>query len=239
MLSCSAKVCPSSPLPRGEPRTLDIVTGVTEPGSRSRPGTELVEDVARLQQNFPLLARQRRLGAEAKRTHRRLLAALIREGRPPTDLDPAIVKRLAAEDVIVTEAGRITGAYPFSLVATPHRIRIGDTSIYAMCAIDALAISAVWKVSTRTESECAVTGGPIHVEQQPPSVVAEPSDLRLGVRWQAPRGSASTSMCREMVFLADPSVALRWQRDGAEASIYTLEEGVEFGRRFFDPLLVD
>jgi mercuric reductase len=179
------------------------------------------------------------MGAEAKRTHRRLLAALIREGRPPTDLDPAIVDRLAAEDVIVTEAGRIAGAYPFSLVATPHRIRIGDTSIYAMCAIDALAISAVWKVSTRTESECAVTGAPIRVEQQPGSVVAEPSDLRLGVRWQAPRGSASTSMCREMVFLADPSVARRWQRDGAEASIYTLQEGVEFGRRFFDPLLVD
>lgn len=212
---------------------------MTDPASRTRSATDLVEDVARLQQNFPLLARQRRLGAGAKRTHRRLLTALVRDGRPPLDLDPAMVERLAAEDVIVTEGDRITGAYPVSLAATPHTISIGSNTIYAMCAIDAVAISPVWKVPTRIESECAVTGARIRVEQQPGSVEAEPSDLRLGVRWQAPRGSASTSMCREMVFLANPLVARRWQRDGSEASTYTLEEGVEFGRRFFEPLLVD
>jgi hypothetical protein len=212
---------------------------MTEPASRPRSATDLVEDAARLHQNFPLLARQRRLGAEAKRTHRRLLTALVREGRPPTDLDPAMVERLAAEDVIVTEGGRITGAYPFSLAATPHRIDTGETTLYAMCAIDAVAISPVWKVPTRIESECAVTGAPIRVEQHPGSAGAEPPDLRLGIRWQAPRGSASTSMCREMVFLADPPAARRWERDGSEASTYTLEEGVEVGRRFFQPLLVD
>lgn len=212
---------------------------MTDPAFAATHPADVAEEVARLQQIFPLLARQRSLGEAAKRTHRRLLATLALEGRPPADLDAAIVERLAAEDVIVMDAGRMTGAYPFSLVATPHRVWIGTTGIYAMCAIDAVAISAVWKVPTRIESECALTGTPIRVDQDPGSASADPSDLRLGIRWQAPRGSASTSMCREMVFLADPSVARRWQQGGGEASIYTLDEGIEFGRRFFAPLLVD
>ena len=208
----------------------------TEPS----PAPDIEADVARLATNFPLLARQQNMGPDVIREHRRLLDGIAREGRPPTGLDPAALERLAAEDVIVVEEGRVTGAYPFSLAPTAHRVRIGENATtYAMCSIDAVAISPVWAIPVHIESICAVTGAPIRIEQNGERGVSDPGDIRLGIRWQAPRGSASVSMCREMVFLADPFVARRWKDEGGEASTYSFEEGIEFGRRFFQPLLID
>lgn len=201
---------------------------------------DIAADVARLQEIFPLNARQRSMTEHVVREHRRLLNAFAREGRPPTDLDPLVLERLAAEDAIVVDEGLVTGAYPFSLVPTPHRVRIdGNATTYAMCSIDAVAISPVWGLPVHIESVCAVTGAPIRIEQNGNRGVSDPGDARLGIRWQAPCGSASASMCREMVFLAGPRVARHWQEEGGEASTYGLDEGIEFGRRFFQPLLTD
>lgn len=213
---------------------------MTHPLAPSAPGVDLVRDVARLLDNFPLLTRQRAMTPDLRRAHRHLLNTIAHEGRPPTDLEPWAVRTLAAEDVIVADEHGITGAYPFSLMPTGHRLRIGGkVEVYAMCSIDAVAVAPVWRLPTRIESTCAYTGVPIHVDQQPDGAKSDPGDVRLGIRWQVPQGSASTSMCREMVFLAGPDAARGWQEDGGEASVYTMEEGIEFGRRFFAPLLVD
>lgn len=212
---------------------------MTHLSAHDPPTPDIAADVARLAANFPLLARQQSMGREVIREHRRLLDGIAREGRPPTDLDSAALERLAAEDVIVVDEGRVTGAYPFSLAPTPHRVRMGENATtYAMCSIDAVAISPVWGIPVHIESVCAVTGAPIRIEQNGDHGVSDPGDVRLGIRWQAPCGSASASMCREMVFLADPFVARRWE-EGGEASTYSLAEGIEFGRRFFQPLLID
>lgn len=213
---------------------------MSHPSAPSSPGVDVSGDVARLRSNFPLLARQRALAPDLRQAHRHLLNTIVHEGRPPTDLDSSGVRTLAAEDVIVADENGITGAYPFSLTPTAHRLRIGDTvEVYAMCSIDAVAVAPVWGLPTRIESTCAFTGVSIRVDQRQDGAGSDPGDVRLGIRWQVPQGSASTSMCREMVFLAGPDAARGWQEDGGEASVYTLEEGIEFGRRFFAPLLVD
>ena len=92
----------------------------------------------------------------ARQVHRAMLAAVAETGRPPRrcDLeriasdhgaDPAVLAELAGRDVIAFGSdGEIRAAYPFS--PTPTQIEVtwaGGPVMYAMCAIDALGISAM------------------------------------------------------------------------------------------------
>ncbi len=86
-----------------------------------------------------------------------MLAAFAETGWAPprTDVDGAIADRglevgsvlseLAECDVLaLDEQGEIRAAYPFSPVQTRHRVtRAGGPTMYAMCAIDALGMSAM------------------------------------------------------------------------------------------------
>ena len=97
------------------------------------------------------------LSGPALQVHRAVLAAFVRTGRPPAhgDLerlarecgaDPdAVLAELADSDVLAFAAdGEIRAAYPFSAVATPIQVSwAGGPDAYAMCAIDALGMSAM------------------------------------------------------------------------------------------------
>jgi Alkylmercury lyase len=55
--------------------------------------------------------------------------------------------------------------YPFSTLTTPHRVRIsGDVTVFAMCAIDALGVSAMAGLPVVIESADPSTGEPITVK---------------------------------------------------------------------------
>ena len=93
----------------------------------------------------------------ARQVHLAVMAAFAGTGRAPArgelersalahDADPAaVLAELAARDVIAFGAdGEIRAAYPFSPVPTPIQVRwAGGPLTYAMCAIDALGISAM------------------------------------------------------------------------------------------------
>ncbi len=97
------------------------------------------------------------LTGPARRVHRSVLAAFAHAGRAPgradlarladeSDASPqAVFAELSERDVIAFGPdGEIRAAYPFS--ATPTSIRVswpGGPLAYAMCAIDALGISAM------------------------------------------------------------------------------------------------
>jgi alkylmercury lyase-like protein len=101
--------------------------------------------------------RAERLSAAGRQLHRAVLTAFIATGQPPTQAeleriarghnsDPsAALAELAAADIIAIDGrGDIRAAYPFSPVATPIRVSWdGGPRAYAMCAIDALGISAM------------------------------------------------------------------------------------------------
>jgi hypothetical protein len=98
-----------------------------------------------------------RLSDPARQVHRAVLAAFAATGQPPAraDLDrlarcqaadpDRVLSELAAADLLAfTMHGEIRAAYPFS--PTPTAIRVswgGGPPAYAMCAIDALGISAM------------------------------------------------------------------------------------------------
>lgn len=93
----------------------------------------------------------------ARQVHLAVLAAFAETGRPPArgaleriaragGADPAAVRaELAGRDVIAFDSdGEIRAAYPFSPAPTPIQVSWeGGPVTYAMCAIDALGISAM------------------------------------------------------------------------------------------------
>ena len=93
----------------------------------------------------------------ARQVHLAVLAAFAQAGRAPAraelertaragGADPAaVLAELAARDVIAFgDAGEIRAAYPFSPSPTPIQVSWeGGPVAYAMCAIDALGISAM------------------------------------------------------------------------------------------------
>jgi len=101
--------------------------------------------------------RAERLSAAGRQLHQAVLTAFIATGQPPTlaelervargqGSDPtAALAELAAADIVAVDGGgEIRAAYPFSPVATPIRVTWdGGPRAYAMCAIDALGMSAM------------------------------------------------------------------------------------------------
>lgn len=208
--------------------------------------------VERLAAQLPLQERQRALPSALAKVHRLILRTLVGSGRAPRNeqlaeiLSGATVQdalqRLAKDDLIVLDAaqGEVLGAYPVTIEDTPHHLTIDGVGINAMCALDAMAVAPMFEVAVEVESRCHVTGTPIRlaVTAERVSAASPSSAVRVGVAWQQPCGHAAHSMCREMVFLADDKIAVEWQDGDLEAkSVFDLDEALEFGARFFRPLL--
>lgn len=65
-------------------------------------------------------------------------------------------------------------------------------------------------------------------------------DVCFGILWGAASACAccADSLCTEMIFLKDRRVADHWlAQDPANREVFDLGEAVEFGARFFVPLM--
>ncbi len=217
-------------------------------GCHNATMSDIQNAVDRLESQLPLNRRQRDLPSSIADVHRAILRSFAAVGRPPGNdlieriagMDAAtVIGRLAADDLTVVADGRIVGAYPFSLSPTEHLLSIRELRIHAMCALDAVAVAPLFGLDVVTNSRCVVTGAPIRIHQVADTVEAsEPEGLRVGVRWQQPDGDAAHSMCREMVFLRDEAIAEDWRGPQPDAAgIFDLSQAIEFGLRFFAPLL--
>lgn len=202
-----------------------------------------------------------------------MLYSLLQKGRPLTVQEIAnmlgseqaarhAVALLASHDLIVRNApvvkkeeetgeqatldamgGAPVGAYPMTTEETPHEIKVNGNRLYAMCAVDALAVGTIFGVEVEIASQCHVTGQPIRLRQRGRDILeASPSarDLRVGVRWQHTTRCAAHGLCRQMVFLKDAEVARKWRNaDPLTIDLFTLSEAIDCGERFFLPLLKD
>jgi hypothetical protein len=111
----------------------------------------------------------------ARTVHRAVLQAFATTATAPdraaltlaaadADLD-GLLAELHARDVIrLDPAGAIGAAYPFSARPTAHVVDIdGGPTVFAMCAIDALGMSAMLRRSVTIHSTEPDTGAPITV----------------------------------------------------------------------------
>lgn len=229
-----------------------------------RPG----EPPCRLHALLPLKERQRLLDRQHVELHRAMLYSMLEKGRPLTVQEIAgmlgseqaarhAIALLAGYDLIVRKEAALTGeqaapdemadapvgAYPMTTEQTPHRIKVNGHWLYAMCAVDALAVSTVFGIEVEVDSRCHVTGLPIRLHQKGRDILdARPSshELRVGIRWQHTSPCAAHGLCRQMVFLRNAEVARQWQSDAPlTTELYTLAEAIDCGERFFMPLLED
>jgi Alkylmercury lyase len=125
----------------------------------------------------PWPARAGRLTGPARQAHQAVLAAFTATGQPPTAAeiehliqsgggDPGRVRaELTEADLLAfTPDGGIRAAYPFSPAPTPIRVRWdGGPEVHAMCAIDALGMSAMLGRPVAITAAEPDTGRPITV----------------------------------------------------------------------------
>lgn len=118
----------------------------------------------------------------ARHLHQMVLTAFAQTGRAPRrpdlerharergiDPGPALTELVERDVLAVDDQGEIRAAYPFSPAPTPHQLTWDDGAdvVYAMCAIDALGVSAMLGVpvtitSTEPGTDQTVT---VHVDR--------------------------------------------------------------------------
>ncbi|MDA8364424.1 MAG: alkylmercury lyase family protein [Gammaproteobacteria bacterium] len=232
---------------------------------------QLGQALRHLHDLLPLKERQQSLEKPLVEVHRAILRSLVERGRPLTgdeiagmlgskgaaaqtvallgSYDLVVRNELTVQDsktgalvVLDAKGGDVVGAYPVTTETTPHKITVNGHDLYAMCAVDALAVGPMFNVETSIQSRCHVTGEPISIHQKGKEILgAKPSNnIQVGVRWQRLIDCCAHVMCRQMVFLKDPETAIAWQNmDPLSIELFTLEETIEFGGAFFLPLLTD
>lgn len=207
--------------------------------------------VARLGQVLPIKRILDQLDPVSAEVYLAVVNAFYSKGRAPT-LDELgsisheasqIVKHLSEQDMLtLDESGGIKGCYPFTMEPRVHRIRINGHQVHAMCALDALAPSAMFSCSSKVDSECAVSGASIHIELDDQAIVNQSvsGDVHFGINWMAASSccSCSDSLCTEMIFLKDAETASQWQQQDAEnRETFTLPEAIAFSAGFFKPMM--
>ncbi len=184
-----------------------------------------------------------------------ILLHYCKNGKPPAvadlmsscGMDEAQVmtslRNLKGRDLVVLDdaRGQVTGAYPFTDRETGHRVRLGDTEVNAMCAVDALGAGAMYGSDTEIDSSCRLCGAPIHVathragrairQVSPPETV-----VWTGIQYG---GQAATSLCTVIAFFCSEDHLNGWRGNNSEERGFrmSLDEGMETGMAIFMPFL--
>lgn len=207
--------------------------------------------IKRLTRILPIKSNLDALDADTAKVYQAVVNAFYEWGRAPTlqELQLEVtdaaerVGLLAAQDMLtVNQAGEVTGCYPFTMEPRVHQVDIHGHRLHAMCALDALAPSAMFECPSVVASECAVSQLPVRVELENQNVLnaEETSDVFFGINWAAASacGSCSESLCTEMLFLKGVENAQSWlNQDTGNREIFTLAEAIEFAAGFFKPMM--
>ncbi|MGB5537012.1 MAG: alkylmercury lyase family protein [Thiogranum sp.] len=205
----------------------------------------------RLKSILPLKEQQDDCSKQIRELHQQVLRSFVDKGRILTrdemaqhvgNLEDAVNVLKEKDMVIFSTGGNPVGAYPFTMEAREHAVRINGHQVYAMCALDALAVSPMFGMETQIASRCRITGEPVCIQQSGKTIVNldEAGDIHFGIIWGAANTNSccADSLCMEMMFLRDAETAQQWLADDPDnREVFTLQEAVEFGGRFFAPLL--
>ncbi|OZM75379.1 alkylmercury lyase [Pseudonocardia sp. MH-G8] len=192
-----------------------------------------------------------------KAVHQAVLRAFAATGRPPTISALNAVtagSRRATGDVLAAlheldavrlgPDGRVAVAYPFSATPTRHRVRIGDRlEVYAMCALDALGMSAMLGEDTRIDSVDVTTGHPVTVFMTAGTTRGvtrwAPAEAVVFVGADAAGGSSADCCCGYLNFFTDAATARAWTATHPQVpgQILTQAEAEDLGVRLFGNLL--
>lgn len=156
-----------------------------------------------------------------------------------------LIARLKARDMVVLDKDGTTlvGAYPFIDRATEHRMKLGETVLHAMCAIDALGTGAMLGTDVGIESKCRFCGTPIYVETCDKGMALTDHAPSGAVVWagiQYADRCAADSLCTVMAFFCSDGHLELWRDSQNPRAIgfhLSMDEGLQMGKAIFLPLL--
>lgn len=154
-----------------------------------------------------------------------------------------VLAELADGDFLCLDrAGQITAAYPFSALPTRHRVRIsGNATVFAMCAIDALGVSAMTGLPVVIESSDPSTGEPIAVHVDRADATWDPATavVYVGRTGSHCAGPSASVCCGYMNFFATRAAAAAWAAPHPEITggILNQDHALQVGIGIFSQLL--
>ena len=185
--------------------------------------------------------------------HQAVLRSFAATGRAlePHVLDDAarpfdtaqVLAELADDDFLyLDQGGRISAAYPFSAITTPHTVQItGGASAYAMCAIDALGIARMLRASVLIRSADPSTGEPITVTVDGSKAGWDPATTVVFAGRAASQctGPSAVTCCDQMNFFTSQETAEAWASAHPEITggILSQSRALEVGEQIFGQLL--
>jgi Alkylmercury lyase len=160
----------------------------------------------------------------------------------PFEVSQVLAELADGDFLCLDDAGQITAAYPFSTVPTPHRVRIsGGPTVFAMCAIDALGVSAMTGVPVEIESADPSTGEPITVNVDGDTSSWDPATavVYVGRTGDGCAGPSASVCCGYMNFFATRAAAMAWADCHPEITggILAQDHAVQLGVGIFGQLL--
>lgn len=153
-----------------------------------------------------------------------------------------VLAELADGDFLCLDhAGQITAAYPFSALPTRHRVQIsGNATVFAMCAIDALGVSAMTGRPVVIGSADPSTGEPVTVSVDEAGSTWDPATavVYVGRTGGGCTGSSALVCCGYINFFATRAAAA-WAGAHPEIIGGILDQGraVQVGIGIFGQLL--
>ncbi len=155
------------------------------------------------------------------------------------------LRRLAAADLLVLDGTgeTVLAAYPFSSIPTPHRVHLSGRQVFALCAVDALGITAMLKEDVRISSRCAHCGSPVEVQVRPDTISRYlPAEI---VVWFPTSEDdccpVAQSRCPNISFFCASDHLEAWRKANGQPAgvVLSLLEAFEAGRAIFGSLLVE
>jgi Alkylmercury lyase len=160
----------------------------------------------------------------------------------PFDVSKVLAELADGDFLCLDDAGQITAAYPFSAMPTRHRVRItGGAAVFAMCAIDALGISAMTGRPVVIESADPATGEPVAVHVDQASSTWDPGTavVYVGRTGGGCAGPSASVCCGHINFFATRATASAWAASHPEITggIVGQDRALQAGIGIFGQLL--
>jgi hypothetical protein len=192
-------------------------------------------------------------GRGLRAVHQAVLRSFVRSGAvpgmsslvshaAPFDVAEVLAELADGDFVCLEDAGQITAAYPFSALPTRHRVRIsGGAAVFAMCAVDALGISAMAGLPVTIESADPSTGEPVTVDVDGAAATWHPvtAVVYVGRAGTGCGGPSASVCCGYMNFFATRAAAAAWAASHAEVTggILGQDRALQVGIGIFGQLL--
>ena len=134
-------------------------------------------------------------------------------------------------------------AYRLLALFEPFFRMLGDATLNAMCAVDALGVGAMFARDCEIESSCRLCAAPIRVTtagngERLKSFEPETAMVWNGIYYE---GQAATSLCTVIAFFCSPAHSEKWLegRENSNGYPLTIGEAMEVGKALFRPVLAE